>query len=262
MHIGMNMMSTMAIGSMLEKKIGTLLLGLTILWGVFLTSTIYVAIAWLLWAVFGYQKMMLQHSLGFSGVIFQLSVVESNLSPDRVRSVFGLFQVSSRMYPWALLVVLQFIMPQISFLGHLSGILVGTLQYYGMLDKLFPSETYLQECETFERLGFLRRQSGYIKTPETSELRNRDASAGDFRSALFAAFGGIVLFIQNICETIKVCIFGRGTEANENIQLSAPWGSSDTETAPTSGGGIIQDFEDDDEWVGLPEAIQMSTEEV
>ena len=39
--------------------------------------------------------MMLQHSLGFSGVIFQLSVMESNLSPSRTRSVFGVLQVSS-----------------------------------------------------------------------------------------------------------------------------------------------------------------------
>lgn len=263
MHIGMNMMSTMAIGSMLEKQIGTLMLGITILWGILLTSAIYVFISWLLFLVFGYEKMMLQHSLGFSGVIFQLSVVESNLSPNRVRSVFGVFQVSSRMYPWALLVVLQFIMPQISFLGHLSGILVGTLQYYGVLDILFPSETYLQECETSDRLGFLRRQPGYAGTPETGSRReNADI---DIRSALFAAFASVALFIKNVCETIKVCIFGRGADANANIQLSelsAAWGSSDETTAMGGAGSIEGDFEDDDEWVGLPTAIQRSTEEI
>lgn len=196
--------------------------------------------------------MMLQHSLGFSGVIFQLSVMESNLSPSRTRSVFGVLQVSSKMYPWALLVVLQFIMPQISFLGHLSGILIGTLQYYGVMDFLFPSVSYLRECEVSDRLAMIRRQPGYVVVPEIVHGRE----APDIRSAILGSAGSIALFGSNICETIKVCIFGRGANANANIQmgeLSAVWGSSD---ASVSG-----DIEDDDEWVGLPMAIQRSTEE-
>ena len=100
MHIAMNMMSTMAIGSSLERRIGTIMTTLTISWGILLTSAIYILISWLLFAVFGLEKMMLQHSVGFSGVIFQLSVLDSNLSPNRTRSVFGVFTVSSRMYPW------------------------------------------------------------------------------------------------------------------------------------------------------------------
>ena len=254
MHIGMNMMSTMAIGSMLEKKhLGTFMMGITILWGIILTSAIYIVIAWLLLVVIGYNRMMLQHSLGFSGVIFQLSVMESNLSPNRTRSVFGIMQVSSKMYPWALLVVLQFVMPQISFLGHLSGILVGTLQYYGLFKFLFPSESYLRECEMSERLAMIRSQPGYVVVPEGS---GRDTATPDIRSAIMGTLGSIALFGSNLCETVKVCIFGRGAEANANIQMGeigAVWGSSD---ASLSG-----DIEDDDEWVGLPMAIQRSTEE-
>lgn len=100
MHIAMNMMSTMAIGSSLERQIGTIMMALTIFFGILLTGAIYISISWLLFAVFGLEKMMLQHAAGFSGVIFQLSVLESNLSPNRTRSVFGVFTVSSRMYPW------------------------------------------------------------------------------------------------------------------------------------------------------------------
>jgi len=262
MHIGMNMMSTMAIGAMLEKEIGTLMMGITISWGILLTSFIYVFISWFLFVAFGYEQMMLQHSVGFSGVIFQLSVLESSLSPNRTRSVFGVFQVSSKMYPWALLVVLQFIMPQISFLGHLSGILIGTLQYYGVLDILFPSETYLQQCEMSERLEILRRQPGYVIAPETSPRRE---ARPDIRSSLLGSFGYITLFVKNVCETIKVCIFGRGADANANIQLGdlgAAWGSSADNTA-TGAGTIAQgNVEDDEEWVGLPAAIQRSTEEI
>ena len=261
MHIFMNMMSTMAIGTMLERQIGSAMMGITILWGIVLTSTIYILISWLLFVIFGYEKMMLQHSVGFSCVIFQLSVLESSINPDRTRSLFGLFSVPSRLYPWALLVFLQFVMPNISFLGHLSGILVGTLQYFGALDVLFPSEGYIRDCESSsERMAMLMRQPGYVILPEQGLRRETP----DVRSALSAGFGCITAFISNVCDTNKVCIFGRGADANANISLgefSAAWGSSDVTTA-TSGAGTIQPVEDDEEWVGLPAAIQRSTEEM
>ena len=63
-------------------------------------------------------------AVGFSGVIFSLATLESFLSPTPTRSVFGLFTVPTRIYPWALLLVLQ-LMPGISFLGHFSGLLIG-----------------------------------------------------------------------------------------------------------------------------------------
>eukprot|EP00581_Thalassiosira_minuscula_P018172 CAMPEP_0183715488 /NCGR_PEP_ID=MMETSP0737-20130205/9680_1 /TAXON_ID=385413 /ORGANISM="Thalassiosira miniscula, Strain CCMP1093" /LENGTH=266 /DNA_ID=CAMNT_0025944583 /DNA_START=261 /DNA_END=1061 /DNA_ORIENTATION=+ len=266
----------MAIGSMLERQIGTLTMGMTIAWGILLTSSIYVITAWMLHLIFDYEKLMIQHSVGFSGVIFQLSVLESNLNPNRMRNVFGFFTVSSKMYPWALLVILQFIMPQISFLGHLSGILVGTLQYYGCFDQLFPSNSYLQQCEGSERMASLRRQPSFVNTPDTRSWR-RDGNgnnAGGVRMALLAAFASIALYARYICETIQVCIFGRGANANANIQLNelgAAWGSpssgdaapSSSSVATTGGAGTIQgNVEDDEEWVGLPAAIQRSTEEM
>lgn len=239
MHIGMNMMSTMAIGSSLERRIGTLAMATTILWGVQLTSSIYVFVSWLLYVTFGYDHLMLQHSVGFSGVIFQLAVLEANLSPDRTRSVFGFINVSSKMYPWALLVMLQFIMPQISFMGHLSGILIGTMQFHGSLEIVFPSDQYLKESETLPSLQFLVNQPGFIKMPEAgSGLGQREGSAGFF----VAVGGSIALFVKNICETIKVIIFGRGEGSNENIQmggLGAAWGGSDT-------------IRDEEGWNGLP----------
>jgi len=239
MHIGMNMMSTMAIGSSLERRIGTLAMATTILWGIQLTSSIYVFVSWLLFVTFGYDHLMLQHSVGFSGVIFQLAVLEANLSPDRTRSVFGFINVSSKMYPWALLVILQFIMPQISFMGHLSGILIGTMQFHGSLDIVFPSDEYLKESETFSSLQFLVNQPGFIKMPEAgSGLGQREGSAGFF----VAVGGSIALFVKNICETLKVIIFGRGERSNENIQmggLGAAWGGSDS-------------IRDEEGWNGLP----------
>ncbi len=258
MHIAMNMMSTMAIGSSLEKQVGTFTMGFTILWGILLTSTIYTGISWLLYLMFNYERMMYQHSLGFSGVIFQLSVLEANFNPNRMRSVFGFFQVSSKMYPWALLVILQFIMPQISFLGHLSGILVGTLQLRGVFDAIFPSESYLKELENWEVLQVLTTKPGFVRLPEAGHGLRNENNAGVL-SSILTAFGFVIQFVNNICETINFCIFGRGSEANENIQMGrigAPWGSSDS----TSGARFMQQNLED-EWAGLPTVEEAKQQE-
>ena len=240
MHIGMNMMSTMAIGSNLEKRIGTLATATTILWGIQLTSFIYTFIAWVLYVVCGYEHLMNQHSVGFSGVIFQLAVLEANLSPNRTKSVFGFINVSSRMYPWALLFVIQFIMPHISFLGHLSGILVGTLQFHGCLNAIFPSDEYLRSIEQKTSLVRLVSQPSFVKIPEagTGIGRRSEGSAG-----FLAEVGGpIALLVKNICETLKVMIFGRGEASNQNIQMSSigtAWGGDNSAS-------------DEEDWNGLP----------
>lgn len=48
-----------------------------------------------------------QHAVGFSGVIFTLALIESYRSTQPTRSVFGMVQVPTRLYPWVLLVVLS-----------------------------------------------------------------------------------------------------------------------------------------------------------
>lgn len=102
MHIGMNMMSTTAIGSMLEKRFGTLRMIITMLWSIILSSVIYIASALFLSVFLGFGGLMYQHSIGFSGVIFHLSVLECNLGPHASRSVFGMLDVPSSLYPWVL----------------------------------------------------------------------------------------------------------------------------------------------------------------
>jgi membrane associated rhomboid family serine protease len=103
MHIGMNAMSTIAIGSMLERRLGTLRLFFTVLLSIWASSLVYIGAAFFLAFVFGRSGLMNQHSVGFSGVIFHLSVLECNLNAhESSRSVFGVFQVPTFSYPWVL----------------------------------------------------------------------------------------------------------------------------------------------------------------
>jgi len=246
MHIGFNMMSTAAISSMLEKRMGTLQQTFTIAWAMLLTSSLYTLVALFLHLVLRKDGLMYQHSVGFSGVIFHLSVIECNMMPHRTRSVFGFLSVPAYLYPWALLVVLQMFMPNLSLLGHLSGILTGTLQSYGVLDFLFVSEAYLQEMEKWTSLRLLSLQPNFVATPVSLETDQQARDTVSLRRALTNGLRLVCTFLKNILETIIVCIFGRGSDANDNIQLGWPL---------ASGGGAAYDdseFEEEDDWVGLP----------
>ena len=69
-------------------------------------------------------QLAYQCAIGFSGVIFGLIVVDNNISGATQRSIFGFFYVPAPLYPWVLMLLWQVIMPGVSFLGHLCGVLV------------------------------------------------------------------------------------------------------------------------------------------
>eukprot|EP00593_Proboscia_inermis_P009318 CAMPEP_0171304754 /NCGR_PEP_ID=MMETSP0816-20121228/14504_1 /TAXON_ID=420281 /ORGANISM="Proboscia inermis, Strain CCAP1064/1" /LENGTH=179 /DNA_ID=CAMNT_0011785055 /DNA_START=61 /DNA_END=600 /DNA_ORIENTATION=+ len=116
------------------------------------------------------------------------------------------------MYPWAMLVVLQFIMPNISFWGHLSGILVGTLQVYGVLDIVcLPSEEYLRNMESWKFIRNIAQKPSFVRTP-ISDSPETGASVSRSPSMLCgvvaAFFMSIVKNFRDVIETIQYCIFG------------------------------------------------------
>ncbi len=226
MHIGMNMLSTTAISSTLENKMGTIRLFGTIWWAIILTSTVYLSITYFAYLVFGYDAWMYQHAVGFSGVIFHLSVLESNLQPGP-RSVFGFFSVPSSLYPWVLLVVLQVIMPNLSFLGHLAGILTGTLQFHGLLDGLLLGETLLMDVEAMEIFRPLTLIRGFVATTHGPAGGGVGQAIGHPSSSLSSLVcrtlrntcGLILKCVRDTLETLVVCIFGRGYSLNMNIRF-------------------------------------------
>ena len=68
--------------------------------------------------------------MGFSGIVFGLIVVDNDVSGVSQRSIFGIFVVPAKLYPWALLVFWQLLMPGASFLGHLCGVAVCPRPYH------------------------------------------------------------------------------------------------------------------------------------
>jgi membrane associated rhomboid family serine protease len=103
-HIGMNMMSTYAIGTLLERRIGTLRMICTVVLSTGTTAVLSIGAAIVLRTLFRYDTWMNQHSIGFSGVLFHWSVLECNIGPHGNRNLFGIVEVPSFIYPWVLYV--------------------------------------------------------------------------------------------------------------------------------------------------------------
>ena len=70
---------------------------------------------------------------GFSGVIFALKVLTTYDLPSGVSMVMGMFPVPMRWACWAELLLIQLLVPNASFTGHLAGILVGLMYVKGPL---------------------------------------------------------------------------------------------------------------------------------
>jgi membrane associated rhomboid family serine protease len=111
-------------------------------------------------------------SIGFSGVLFHLLVLEvyhpgHSQSAFQQRSIYGLFHVSPKYYPWALLLAAQFLLPNVSFLGHVSGILAGYIQVLStrwnrdnsIYPLYIPSSTHLLHLEQMWILPWIQRFS-------------------------------------------------------------------------------------------------------
>jgi membrane associated rhomboid family serine protease len=261
MHIGMNMMSTAAVSSMLEKHMGSIPLLFTLLWSILLTSTVYVVIALMLSMLFSMDDLMSQHSVGFSAVLFHFCVLECNLFPHHSRSLFGFVNVPAYLYPWTLLIVLQFIMPNLSFTGHLSGIITGTLQSAGFFDVVFVSNEYMREMESWRMFSKLTAIPSFVSVPVAmmeSSSRQQGAVAA-LVSAIRHGVGAVGRFVRHMWQALVVIIFGRGAERNANIQLptfsTSSWRAS-VSSFSTFGTGMTSNISDDDaeddDWVGLP----------
>lgn len=107
-------------------------------------------------------SFMKQCSIGFSGMIFAMIVMETSLSGSQSRSIFGLFNVPAKWYAWILLILFQLLMPNVSLLGHLCGILSGFAYTHGLFNPLlFGSSTY-SAVESFWLMASCVRRPGFI----------------------------------------------------------------------------------------------------
>lgn len=132
-HLFYNMGSFMWKAVTLERHFGSgYFLYLTTVFSI-LTGLVYVAIQTFLSELLDDWSHMNSCAVGFSGVIFALKVVTTHIQPEGTTMVMGLLPVSSRLACWVELVIISVLFPNVSFVGHLSGILVGVMYVTGPL---------------------------------------------------------------------------------------------------------------------------------
>ncbi|KAB5550060.1 hypothetical protein PHYPO_G00049300 [Pangasianodon hypophthalmus] len=141
-HLYFNMVSFLWKGINLERRLGTA--WFTYLLSVFslLTGLVYLLLEAGLTELMDDSSFSMQCAVGFSGVLFGLKVVNNYYNPGGVKYIMG-FPVAKRYACWVELILIHILNPGTSFVGHLSGILVGLLYTTG------PLRTLMKMCAGF-----------------------------------------------------------------------------------------------------------------
>ncbi|TQE10833.1 hypothetical protein C1H46_003533 [Malus baccata] len=164
LHVLFNMMALVPLGSELERIMGTVRLLYMIILLAISNAVLHLLIALLVSynPIHPSQYLMDECAIGFSGILFSMIVIETSLSGHQSRSVFGLFNVPAKWYAWILLVVFQVVMPNVSLLGHLCGILSGFAYTYSLLNFLIPGTSFYSKIEASSLFSSCVRRPKFI----------------------------------------------------------------------------------------------------
>ncbi|CAM0875667.1 unnamed protein product [Alopecurus aequalis] len=149
LHVLFNMLTFAPLGTELERIMGSVRL-LFLMFLLATTNAIFHLIVAFLVAynpIYPVSYLVDECSIGYSGVIFSMIVIETSLSGVQYRSIFGLFNVPAKWYAWILLILFQFLASNVSLLGHLSGILSGFAYTYGLFNYLLPGPSFYSNIE-------------------------------------------------------------------------------------------------------------------
>jgi len=136
MHLYYNMISFIWKGMTLERDLGKKKFFIMLVFFSVLTQLTMLGLNQFLAVVFSNKKYLYVCAAGFSAVIFALKVLTTASSRGN-EQIMGLpIVIPSRYACWVELVVIQILVPNASFTGHLAGILVGLMYVHGPLKYL------------------------------------------------------------------------------------------------------------------------------
>jgi membrane associated rhomboid family serine protease len=146
LHLGFNMMSLYALGSELELRYGSISFLFRNISLIPMTTMIMMALVWIQMRYTGNDQLKYTRTIGYSGVLFAWMVISSlernsmcpiPFAPEicfntHIFSV-GSFDLKWNFGPMVQLVLAQVIMPRVSFIGHLAGIICGFIMHWNIL---------------------------------------------------------------------------------------------------------------------------------
>jgi membrane associated rhomboid family serine protease len=135
-HLLMNSVSLFQIGRDLERRFGALkFLYLMALFD-WVSGLLVCVISFALLRLLKYRELYHGSSIGLSGVLCALLAVQCSNADGRV-SLYGIIDVPARLYPWIMVILMQ-LLPGTSFVGHVSGIIVGYAYTLGLFWAFAP----------------------------------------------------------------------------------------------------------------------------
>jgi rhomboid domain-containing protein 1 len=134
-HLYFNMISLLWKGIKLEKKFGSIYFFFLVAVFSVLVNIILVVLSICADRLTHDHSFITQCAAGFSGVLFALKVVLNDMDPTGMQYIMGL-PVPSRLVCWAELILIHVMVPNASFLGHLSGIIAGLMYIMGPLKAI------------------------------------------------------------------------------------------------------------------------------
>lgn len=174
-HVGFNMMTLFTLGNILEEKLyGSIPFLMYTFAFVPLTALVIVGLQ----RAF---RIAPSSMVGFSGILFAWSVVATLSTsqtcpimflPDLCFNTYHLFdgKLTISLGPLVQLVFLQVVLPRVSFVGHLSGIIVGFCWHWDLL----PPLEVLQPCILYPILWIF----GKLVVPRLSSDNSRAIGSG------------------------------------------------------------------------------------
>ncbi|XP_028275474.1 rhomboid-related protein 4 [Parambassis ranga] len=207
-HLYFNMASFLWKGRGLERRLGgpwfVYLLSVFSL----LTGLVYLVLEALLTELTQDQSYSKECAVGFSGVLFALKVLNNHYNPGGATYVMGLL-VPNRYVSWVELVLIHVTSPGTSFIGHLSGILVGLLYTSGPLKSIMKTCADIVTSNGSPRTFY--NYSGTSGSRGTSGgFSGSHQSAPGYRADHSASYTGGLTEEEQLEEAIRNSLYDRG----------------------------------------------------
>ena len=169
-HLGMNALALFTLGYSLEKQLGTAAFAALTMVTVILDGALYVLLDWAYRQMPGAARDMVC-VVGFSGVLFTYLTLLCAFGPAQ-RRFFCISGLRSRLVPWIMLLFSQLIAPNVSFLGHLTGILIGILFEHRLLGIFLPNYSWLEASSDWRIVQWLENKAKWLPIPPKSAIHS------------------------------------------------------------------------------------------
>ena len=171
MHIMMNMMVLLSTGKWLEKQFGSVTFGTLSIFFLFIIGPLQIPLAILLETITMNKIGLLstnQCGVGYSGVLFAYFMLYLNMIPNE-RVMFCGFQVKKWVVPFLELLMLSIFL-HASFIGHLSGIIVGLLYITGIPGCFQSRQAMIKYIENKFCFKCISNRKDFISTPSSPKI--------------------------------------------------------------------------------------------